>query len=151
MEYGVRPERAPGLGAPLDVADGRQRRAQRAGERLAHAEIAGGERVRQVQRAHREVVRGPRPDAGQRRDLGDVRLELARAVEADGAGGDRGREPVQRGGARRGDAEPRDRGGAGRGDLARGREPVRQPVAAGVRLAIHLSKRVYSMYFIPET
>ncbi|MCW5802866.1 MAG: hypothetical protein KIT31_10810, partial [Deltaproteobacteria bacterium] len=110
MHHGVRTKRAPRLRARLGLAHGR------AGEGLAHAEVGGGERIGDVQRAHREVVRGPRPDAGERARGGDERVEVVRAVEAQRTSGDRGRERVDRGGARGRQADLRDRGRRARGD-----------------------------------
>ena len=61
-----------------------------------------------MQRTHRQVVRGPRSDAGQRDDRFDKRFELAR-IEAKRAVRNGGRERVNRSRSRAGQSDLRDR------------------------------------------
>ena len=78
-----------------------------------------------MQRAHREVVRGPRPHAGHRHRAGDERVEVA--LESDSIRGERRREAVDRRRARRRQADRRDRRGRHSCDLGRGRERDAEP------------------------
>ena len=122
MHHGVRTKWPPRLGTRFGLP-------WAGADRLANAEIGGGKRVGQVQGTHREVVRGPGPDAGQRGGLDDEPLEIS-AIEPEPPCGDGAREPVERRGARARQPDLRDRGAA-RGDHLGGRgEPVREPRAA---------------------
>src|SRR5438552_4182452 len=68
-------KRAPRLRPGGELALGERRAVAR---RAPEAEVSGGERVRLVERAERDVVRRPRADAGELREAGDVRVEVAR-------------------------------------------------------------------------
>jgi len=127
MHDGVRPIRSPRLGAGFCLA--------RCGaERLLDSEIRGGKRIGKMQRPHREVVRGPRPDARQRGRRGDEALEM-NAIEIESPVRDRRREAMERGGARTRQADLRDPIDAGTRDLAGHREPMGQAVTTIVRRA----------------
>jgi len=88
MHHCIRAKWPPRLRAGLGGA-------RRAAERLLDAEVRGRKRIRQVQRAHREVVRGPRPDAGQLDEPRDERLEIVRTFDRHGSGRDGRGERVQ--------------------------------------------------------
>ena len=126
MHHGVGSIRPPRFGAQLGVA-------RRAAERLAHAEVRRRKRIRQVQRPHREIVCGPRPDPGERGRSGNERIEIVRAVEDERATRDRTGEPVDRRCARRRQADARDRVDARTRDLGGGRKAMRQAGVIGVR------------------
>src|SRR5688500_5014178 len=57
-------------------------------ERASEAEVAGGERVAFAE-PQRDVVGGPRTEAGERSDRGDELVECGAAVERQRAGPDR--------------------------------------------------------------
>ena len=81
-----------------------------------------------MQRAQREVMRGPRSDPRQGGRIGDEPIEIA-AVEPERARGDRGRDPVDRIGARGRQPDRADPRRASSDDLRGRREPRRQAIA----------------------
>lgn len=74
-----------------------------------------------MERAHAEVVRGPRADAGELDRRRDERVEVM-AIEIELAAGDRRRDALDRRGARAGQAELREPIDGTARDLRRGRE-----------------------------
>ncbi len=95
-------------------------------QRLLHAEIRGGKRIRHVERAHREVVRGPRADARQRDEARDERVEIVRRVELHALAHDRARELEDRRGARTRHPDLRDAIDADTRDIGRRRKSRRE-------------------------
>jgi len=79
MHDGVGAPRAPALGALHGLALGD------ATQGGADAEIGGGERVRPPESAHREVLRGPRADAGQLLEARQRLLDVAGLIERERA------------------------------------------------------------------
>ncbi len=131
MHDGVRPVGSPRLGASFCLASSsicRDRSRGERGQRLLDPEIRGGERIGEMQRPHREVVRGPRPDAGQRGRGGHELLEV-NTVEREAVIGHRRREAMDRGRARTRQADLRDPIDTRPHDLAREREPMREACA----------------------
>jgi hypothetical protein len=118
MHHGVGAKRSPRFGARFVLA-------LRSPQRFDDAEVGGRKRVGQVQRAHREVMGGPRSDSLQRHRGLDEHVEVA-TVEAQRTGFDSDGEPVNRGRARLRQPNFRDRVDAGGYDLARRRETVRE-------------------------
>ena len=89
MHGGIGPPGAPALGMARERAIGQVRRA-------AEREVANGECVRIAQRAHGDVLRGPRSDARQLAQLRNRRASVVIVVEGERARGDCGRERPNR-------------------------------------------------------
>ncbi len=124
MDRRIGAKRSPRLGAMFDLT-------RCSTEGLANAEIAGRERIGKVKHAHREVVRGPWPDAGKRGRGGDEVIEVA-IGERQGAIHDRARERPDRGRPGSRHADVRDLVDRSLGDLGRGRKPERELRARAV-------------------
>ena len=80
----------PGLAASGDVVDAQP------GRGVAHPEVGRQEDVGVAERPHRDVVGGPRPDAGQRQQRGPGLGAVGAAVEPDVAAVERRGQTDQR-------------------------------------------------------
>ena len=125
MQRRIRAERAPRSGARAERR--RLRGSARRLERAAEPEISRGERVRLAERAERDVLRRPRPDAGHGTEALLEIVQAAGSGELDLLRVDGGRERPDRVRARAGNA---DSGEVRSGERGRRRENVRQAVRA---------------------
>ena len=119
-----RPAGPPGP-APAPGRPGRRPLAGGAhpGERPEHAGVSRHERVGVGQRAHPDVARRPRPDAGQGQQLCLGAVPVGAGIQRQVAGRERGGQPGQRGGP---GLRHRQRGRVGPGQRLRGREAMRE-------------------------